>query len=452
MKPRFDAAPERGHAHAVAHQIALSMTLGTAAKPRRVPNQRWPHALEAQYASKIVALVDRVRVIFSKLAREMPAALARAESQRADRMDAAADLEVRRFAGFDVVIENAAGTTRSWVDSDGTVGRTVMKFDYGYIANTLGVDDDPVDVYLGPDEESPWIYVVHQMKKSADFLVDDEDKVLIGFPSSSDAEAAYHAQYDDPRFFGGMSTFTVEAFRAALEKADGSKITHRADAGEASFARDLIDQVQRDLKRDLSKSEIDKIAQYFARETSQAQRKALSQQLTTALGVEVLPDEKHIPQLLEYFTHENATLIGSIPEQLHLDVAKLTARAFTKRMHPDTFASLLEDRFSIAENKARFIARDQLGKLWGQLNATRQVSIGVEKFEWVNCGLPNVRPSHRKVSGKIFSYDKLPPLGDSGEGLMPGEDYGCRCMAKPVLDGVLANAKELRGHRTPVGP
>lgn len=39
-----------------------------------------------------------------------------------------------------------------------------------------------------------------------------------------------------------------------------------------------------------------------------------------------------------------------------------------------------------------------------------------------------VRPSHAANHGKIFSWDNPPDTGH------PGEDYGCRCRAKPLLD------------------
>lgn len=120
------------------------------------------------------------------------------------------------FAGFPVVIESPRGSTRSWTDSDGTKGSTRMRYDYGFIEGAMGADGDSVDVYLGPSESAAWVYVVHQMKKSTDFAEYDEDKVMLGFSSADHARDAYLHQYDDDRFFGGMSMMTVEDFRRRL--------------------------------------------------------------------------------------------------------------------------------------------------------------------------------------------------------------------------------------------
>ena len=124
--------------------------------------------------------------------------------------------EAKYFAGLRIIVESPAGTTRSWTDTDGTPGSTLMTTDYGYIEGTIGTDGDSVDVYLGPDPTSDTVYVVHQMSVSSGFAAYDEDKCLLGFSSADAAKAAYLKQYDDPRFFGSMSVIPMTAFLRAL--------------------------------------------------------------------------------------------------------------------------------------------------------------------------------------------------------------------------------------------
>jgi hypothetical protein len=131
------------------------------------------------------------------------------------------------FAGLAIVVENAKGSVREWVDTDGTAGRTKMRYAYGYIEGAQGSDGDSVDVYLGPSEGAAWVYVVHQQRKP-DFAEYDEDKAMLGFDSANHARDAYIAQYDDERFFGGMTMLSLDDFRARIEA--GGKITH-ADPG-----------------------------------------------------------------------------------------------------------------------------------------------------------------------------------------------------------------------------
>lgn len=134
--------------------------------------------------------------------------------------------EAVSFADFPVVIESPKGSTREWIDTDGTPGSTTMKYDYGYIQGALGADGDCVDVYLGSDESAKWVYVIHQNKKP-DFVDYDEDKVMIGWTSADTARAAYIEQYNDERFFGGMSMMSVEVFRRKIFEGAG-QVTNAA--------------------------------------------------------------------------------------------------------------------------------------------------------------------------------------------------------------------------------
>ncbi len=101
-----------------------------------------------------------------------------------------------------------------------------MKWDYGYVEGAMGADGDCVDVYLGPDESAEWVYVIHQ-NKGPDYQAFDEDKVMLGFASADSATKAYIAQYDDKRFFGGMSQMTLQAFSKKIFEQAGKVVNDR---------------------------------------------------------------------------------------------------------------------------------------------------------------------------------------------------------------------------------
>jgi hypothetical protein len=122
----------------------------------------------------------------------------------------------RQFQGLEVSIENQCGSYRCWKDHfAGTEGRTKMHYDYGYIRGTKGTDGDHVDVYVGPNKNATHAYIVTQMKPPH-FLEVDEQKVMLGFDSASDAEAAYRLHYDKPGFFGMMQAMPMGEFRAKV--------------------------------------------------------------------------------------------------------------------------------------------------------------------------------------------------------------------------------------------
>lgn len=154
------------------------------------------------------------------------------------------DLPRYDFAGFDIVVEHPAGSKRSWGNPDGPAdqhGETDTLYDYGFLDGYIGSDKEEVDVYVGPDEDADFVYVVHQNKKP-DFDQYDEDKCLLGFSSADEAKDAYLAHYNDDRFFGGMSTFHVEDFRNRLEELkqnrDGNAILGFGDTMSNKIASD----------------------------------------------------------------------------------------------------------------------------------------------------------------------------------------------------------------------
>ncbi len=78
------------------------------------------------------------------------------------------------------------------------------------------------------------------------------------------------------------------------------------------------------------------------------------------------------------------------------------------------------------------------GWMFGQMVREEQKGAGVERAEWVTMRDTHVRPSHRAMDGTVFSWDGPPPLpgalSSSGDDCFPGDDYGCRCLASPVVD------------------
>ncbi len=117
-----------------------------------------------------------------------------------------------RFQGLPITIESPKGSVRRGKSRAGVVWKTTMHCDYGYIKNSLGVDGDHVDCYIGPDESATHAYVVHQ-RKAGEWKTYDEDKVMLGFPTESAARAAYLQHYDDKRFLGPITAMPMEEFK-----------------------------------------------------------------------------------------------------------------------------------------------------------------------------------------------------------------------------------------------
>lgn len=222
--------------------------------------------------------------------------------------------------------------------------------------------------------------------------------------------------------------------RAAQEREDT-----RQDAGEGKRAQELIDEAQDRLQDALRPRDLEQLAEKFARRTTTYQRVQLERQTRAALGTDVFLADRAVPTLVDGFVAENVALIRDIPKQVAADIEKAVTRAVANATPHPELAKEIESRFVIAERRAKLIARDQIGKVYGQVNAARQRELGVGKFVWRTMNDERVRPEHVAIDGQTFSY----PDGHPEEGLPGVHAVNCRCYGEPVFDDVLSELSEL---------
>jgi hypothetical protein len=142
---------------------------------------------------------------------------------------------------MEIMIENAAGSTRSGTAKDGTQWSCKMPSNahYGYIRRAGGIvpkgaDGDHVDVYLGPHIRSPHVFVVDQL--DADTGKFDEGKALIGFGSEQQARACYIRAFSDGKGaarIGKITPMTIVQFKHWLAEGDTTKPFEHTAVGEA---------------------------------------------------------------------------------------------------------------------------------------------------------------------------------------------------------------------------
>lgn len=234
----------------------------------------------------------------------------------------------------------------------------------------------------------------------------------------------------------------------AAERRERRAGLDRVDAGQSKRVRDLVEQARRRMQASIGQREIEALAQRFAAATSTHQRMQFNKQTRAVIGVDLFTGDRFMPALVEGFTAENVALIDGMFPKLAADVEATTLRALQRGVLAPDLAEDLEARFGYAEDRAKLIARDQIGKLNGQINASRQQELGVTRFRWRTMKdervtgapdgkYPKAEPSHYDLEGKVFSYDDPPPAGRDDEPALPGEPINCRCYAEPILDDVL---------------
>ncbi len=213
----------------------------------------------------------------------------------------------------------------------------------------------------------------------------------------------------------------------------------RHDADEGKRVRGLVEKAKEKLRGSVSTRAIEDLAEKFAQQTSTFQRIQLSRQTKSALGVDIFTNDKGMQSRIANFASENVALIkGAVENDMASKIEKMVTRALTgAQLHGD-LAKDLEKEFGYPEKRAKLIARDQIGKFYGQVNASRQKDLGVTQFVWRTVGDERVRDNpdddyynHEDRDGETYSYDD-PPYGE-----LPGEAVLCRCYAEPSFEGIL---------------
>lgn len=120
-----------------------------------------------------------------------------------------------KLGGLDVSVENPQGSVRRGVDEDGKAWENQLQHHYGYIRGTEGADGDHVDAFIRPgtpeDYAGPVFIVDQRNPRTGKF---DEHKVLLGFDSPEEAEAAYRGNYaPDWDGLGYLTGLDMPAFK-----------------------------------------------------------------------------------------------------------------------------------------------------------------------------------------------------------------------------------------------
>ena len=225
---------------------------------------------------------------------------------------------------------------------------------------------------------------------------------------------------------------------AGLPRADGARV----DASDAARGRREVERARIEIEDAINVTQLEGVASEMGRRTAAHQAGEIQRQARAALGVDVVLLDLKVPSLIDGFVHENVKLIGSLKNRTLDELENIVARAYASGTRAAAVGEEIAARFGIAERHARLIARDQIGKLNGQVTAARHRELGIASFVWRSMRDRRVRPRHAHLDGQRFAYDKPPADG------LPGQPIACRCTQEPVFDDLIVAAAPAAGART----
>ena len=144
----------------------------------------------------------------------------------------------------------------------------------------------------------------------------------------------------------------------------------------------------------------------------------------------------HVSQLIE----DNARLIGSIPENIQVGVAKFVQQQFVRGIRADEIVSMLGPRLNhLKRYEIQRIARTEVAKADTAITRARAQAIGFNWYQWHTSEDARVRPAHRKMNLVLVNWNDAPApeqlAGLPSEGhYHAGNIWNCRCPAVTITD------------------
>ena len=99
---------------------------------------------------------------------------------------------------------------------------------------------------------------------------------------------------------------------------------------------------------------------------------------------------------------------------------------------------LISNEYGVTMDKAKFLARQETTLLTSTVRDSRYQNAGIKKYRWSatggKTGDGRTRDSHRELHGQVFFYSSPPVIDQrTGQKGNPGQAYGCRCTAIPLI-------------------
>jgi SPP1 gp7 family putative phage head morphogenesis protein len=183
----------------------------------------------------------------------------------------------------------------------------------------------------------------------------------------------------------------------------------------------------------------------------------------TVLGVEFPVGEIWWPDARDTWANKNYDLIRSDMKKHIGQINDLTEKAVTSGLSVRTLTQqILALDSKLSKHRANFIARDQIGKLNGQITQRRMEECGLELYVWETSGdervrgnpggkYPDAKPSHHAMDGRLCRWDDASVYSEDGGKtwkdrgsdavhLHPGMDYQCRCTATAYWQELVGEA------------
>ena len=304
--------------------------------------------------------------------------------------------------------------------------------------------------------EAPKVVRERELQKKRDLLEEikkNKEVIPEGLTNAKDKTPLIKAilsgkvQYFNEHFEGKFNAAISREIRQMGGKWDSKRKSWSIKADKLSYdVQTAIGQVSNKMIRINNRinehlATVEKIAQenpifvldkYFEGSISRLEER-FQEGLKGILVAPTLTDEMRKNLAREYTNNMNLYIKGWMDDSV-VRLRKRVQRNAFAGYRSSQLVKEIEHDYQVSHNKARFLARQETSLLMSQFREERYKSAGVDSYRWSTSGDERVRPFHKRLNGKVFTWDNPPIVDENGKRAHPGQDFGCRCIAIPLVD------------------
>lgn len=179
-------------------------------------------------------------------------------------------------------------------------------------------------------------------------------------------------------------------------------------------------------------------------------KKQFERVIHSVTGLNIAVTEMWKSGTVSAFVERNVSLITKINDDMASKIENIVYNSISIGKRVESIkkeivgTNIDQGVFESTKKRAVIIARDQVGKLNGEMTMNRQKAIGIKSYFWRTSvdervrgnptgRFPNAEPSHYSREGKKFYWDRPPEDGHPGTAIM------CRCYAEPNIKEFIDN-------------
>ncbi len=244
-----------------------------------------------------------------------------------------------------------------------------------------------------------------------------------------------------PAFFNRQLQAVISAINADIKEniipsIYRAKPEYTADAWPAMMNALLTALAER-WTGQMFRSQASRIAAGTIRRVEAENGREFLKSVNKAVGIEVFSaNSQAVTTQLEVAAIESANLITKMSEEYINRIQTTVMENMRSGYAPSAIAKNIQEASGISRRRAKFIARDQVAKLNGELTKARAQAAGIEYFRWITSDDQRVGDDHERAASRdvgygpgVYRWDKPPKEGIPGRATRPN----CRCTASPVF-------------------